>query len=103
MEERINISHLPEFDMAEQLRDGTDIADYLSLVLEEGDMDELMRAIGHVAKARGMTQIARETGLGRESLYKTFSAGSKPRFDTVISVLKALNIDLKAVAQNQNR
>ena len=83
--------------MASQLRSESDITDYLSIVLEEGDTDELIRAVGYVAKARGMTQIAQETGLGRESLYKSFREGVKPQFDRVLKVLPALNIDLKAV------
>ena len=98
MSRSINVTDLPEFDMATQLRDESDFAEYLSLVLEDGDSDEVKRAIGHVAKARGMTQIAKETGLGRESLYKALSAGAKPRFETILLVLRALNIDLKAVS-----
>ena len=98
MNTSIHVAKLPEFDMASQLRDETDIAEYLNMVLEDGDSNELMRAIGHIAKARGMTQIAKDTGLGRESLYKALSSGSKPRFETVMLVLRALNIDLKAVA-----
>ena len=97
MNTSIHVARLPEFDMASQLRDETDIAEYLNMVLEDGDSNELMRAIGHIAKARGMTQIAKDTGLGRESLYKALSSGSKPRFETVMLVLRALNIDLKAV------
>ena len=93
----IKLNELPEFDMAEQLQTEEDIATYISLVLEDGDTDELIRAIGHIAKARGMTQIAKDTGLGRESLYKSFREGAKPQFDTVIKVLNAINIDLKAV------
>lgn len=100
MAQKINVSSLPEFDMASQLRSEDDITDYLSLVLEEGDTDELIRAVGYVAKARGMTQIAQETGLGRESLYKSFRAGAKPQFDTVLKVLRALNVDLKAVTHH---
>ena len=98
MSKSINVADLPEFDMATRLRDENDIAEYLSIVLEEGDSDELIRAIGHVAKARGMAQIAKDTGLGRESLYKALSAGSKPRFETILLVLRALNISLKAVS-----
>ena len=52
---------------------------------------------GHIAKAKGMSQIAQDTGLGRESLYKTFKKGAKPKFDTVIKVLNALDIKLQAV------
>lgn len=100
MTQKTSVSSLPEFDMASQLRSESDITDYLSIVLEEGDTDELIRAVGYVAKARGMTQIAQETGLGRESLYKSFREGAKPQFDTVLKVLRALNIDLKAVTHH---
>lgn len=100
MTQKTSVSSLPEFDMASQLLSESDITDYLSLVLEEGDTDELIRAIGHVAKARGMTKIAHETGLGRESLYKSFREGAKPQFETVLKVLRALNIDLKAVSHH---
>jgi len=97
MTKKISVAELPEFDMAEQLRNKEDIAEYLSMVLEDGDSDELIRAIGYVAKGQGMTEIAKASGLGRESLYKTFRPGAKPQFDTVMKVLKAINIDLKAV------
>lgn len=63
-------------------------------MLAEGDNAEFLRAIGHVAKARGMAQIAKDSGMGRESLYKTFAPGAKPRFDTVVKVLHALGLDL---------
>ncbi|MFD1383158.1 addiction module antidote protein [Rhodanobacter aciditrophus] len=88
---------LKNFDMAEQLRDDADIAAYLSMVLDEGDTEELIAAIGHIAKARGMTQIAKESGLGRESLYKALRSGSRPQFDTILKVLKALGLELKIV------
>ena len=100
MTEKTSVSSLPEFDMATQLRSESDIADYLSLVLEEGNTDELIRAIGYVAKARGMSQIAQDAGVGRESLYKSFREGAKPQFDTVLKVLRAMNIDLKAVTHH---
>lgn len=90
--------NLKSFDMAEQLRSDADIAAYLSMVLEEGNSEELIAAIGHIAKARGMTQIAKESGLGRESLYKALRAGSRPQFDTVLRVLKALGLELKIVS-----
>jgi len=72
------------------------IAEYLNLALASGDTDLLLSAIGDVAKARGMAQIARDTGLGRESLYKALSAGAKPRFDTVFKVLQALGVQMQA-------
>lgn len=87
------------FDMAALLDSDEAISEYLSQVLAEGDSDELLRAIGYVAKARGMSQVARETGLGRESLYKAFAPGARPRFDTVLKVIHALGIDLYARSQ----
>lgn len=96
MANQVIVSDLPRFDMAEQLRNEEDVVAYLSLVLADGDTDELIRALGHVAKARGMTNIARKAGLGRESLYKALTPGAKPRFDTIQKVLKAMNISLIA-------
>lgn len=87
---------ITEFDLADYLDSEEMIAEYLSQVLAEGDTEELLQAIGHVAKARGMTQIAKDTGLGRESLYKAFAPGSKPRFDTVLKVMHALGVELHA-------
>ena len=98
MNKKIDIATLPDFDVADYLRDDEDIAEYLSQVLAEGDNDELLRALGHIAKARGMSQLARDTGLARESLYKAFRPGAKPQFDTVHKVLRALNVELRAVA-----
>ncbi|WP_294951027.1 addiction module antidote protein [Sulfurovum sp.] len=91
-------NELIPFDIAKYLDSDEAIAEYLSQVLEDGDNEEFLRAIGHIAKAKGMTQIAKETGLGRESLYKTFRAGAKPKFETVIKVLNAFGIRLQAVA-----
>jgi probable addiction module antidote protein len=87
-----------DFELSQYLDSKEMIAEYLSQVLEDGDMDELLTAIGHIAKAKGMSQISKDTGLGRESLYKTFAKGSSPKFDTVLKVLNSLNIKLKAVA-----
>lgn len=87
---------LTTFDMAALLDSDEAISEYLSQVLADGDNDEFLRAIGYVAKARGMAQIAKDSGLGRESLYKAFAPGSKPRFDTVLKVIHALGIDLHA-------
>ena len=74
------------------------IAEYLSQVLEDGDMNELLSAIGNIAKAKGMTQVAKETGLGRESLYKTFSKGSQPKFNTVMKIVNSFGVKLKVSA-----
>ena len=85
-----------EFDAASYLDSEEMIAEYLNQALASGDADLLLCAIGDVAKARGMAQIARDTGLGRESLYKVFAAGAKPRFETVLKVLTALGIQMRA-------
>ena len=82
------------FDMAEQLRDEQDIAAYLTLVLEEGDPGELAHALGVIARARGMTQIAAEAGMGREALYKALRADASPRFETILKVMHALGLRL---------
>jgi len=92
-------SKLQTFDITEYLDSQEAIAEYLSQVLEDGDTDEFIRAIGYIAKAKGMTLIAKETGLGRESLYKAFRPNAKPRFDTVIKVMNAFSIQLSAKPQ----
>ena len=66
------------------------IAEYLNVVLEEGDDSEIVVAIGNIAKAIGMTKIAEETGMSRPSLYKALSEGAKPQFSTIMKVLKAV-------------
>ena len=91
-------SKLTTFDAARYLDSKEVIAEYLSQVLSDGDIDELLAAIGNIAKAKGMTQIAKDTGLGRESLYKTFSEGSKPKFETVMKVLNSFGVKLQASA-----
>jgi probable addiction module antidote protein len=78
------------FDIADFLDNNEMIAEYLNTVLEEGDMADMITAIGHIAKAIGMTKIAEETGLSRPSLYKALSDGAKPQFATVMKVLKAI-------------
>ena len=92
------MTKLTTFDVSQYLDSKEMIAEYLSQVLQDGNMDELLEAIGNIAKAKGMSQIANDTGLGRESLYKTFSAGSKPRFETVMKVLNSFGVRLEASA-----
>ncbi|MGY1488258.1 addiction module antidote protein [Methylobacillus pratensis] len=96
MTKTIKISELPEFDMAEHLPDEQAIAEYLTIVLEEGDSAELMHALGTVARARGMTEIAKTSGLTREALYRALRADAQPRFDTITRVCKALGVKLIA-------
>jgi probable addiction module antidote protein len=84
------------FDMANYLDSDEAVAEYLTQVLADGDSAELVRALGHVARARGMTQIAKDSGLGRESLYKALKPGASPRFDTINRVCAALGVRLVA-------
>jgi probable addiction module antidote protein len=84
------------FDAARYLSNDKAIAEYMTAVLEADDLDLLLLALGDVARARGMAQIAKDTGLGRESLYKALAPGAKPRFDTVVKVARALGVHLYA-------
>ena len=86
---------LTNFDIAQYLDNKEVIAEYLSQILADGDMDELLEALGNIAKAKGMSQIASETGLGRESLYKTFHKGTKPKFDTIMKVLSSFGVRMQ--------
>ncbi len=81
-------------DTAEHRRTDEDVALYIEAVLEDGDPALIRDAIGIVARARGMSQIAREAGLSRESLYKALSQTGNPSFETVRSVLQALGLPL---------
>ena len=84
-----------KFDIAEYLEDHDMITEYLNTVLEEGDSADIISAIGYVAKAQGMSKIAEKTGLSRPSLYKALSDGSKPQFETILKVLRALGGNLQ--------
>jgi probable addiction module antidote protein len=86
------------WDAAEHLETKEDIATYLEVALEDGDPALIVAALGDVARSKGMTQISRETGLGRESLYKALSTEGNPEFTTVLKVLKALGLRLQVVA-----
>ncbi len=84
------------WDVAEHLETDEDMAAYLEATLEEGDPALITAALGDIARAKGMTQIARETGLGRESLYKALSPDGNPEFATVLKVVRALGLKLHA-------
>ena len=96
MTQKIKIADLPTFDMAQALRNEEDMAIYLSLVIEDDDPALLAAALGDIARARGMAQIARDSGLTREALYKALRPGASPRFDTIARVCKALGVKLVA-------
>jgi len=87
------------WDAADYLKTKRDVAAYLEAALEEGDPNLFAAALGDVARAKGMTHIARDTGLGRESLYKTLSPDGNPEFATVLKVLHSLGVKLHASAQ----
>ena len=84
------------FDAARYLTDDAAVAEYMTAVLETDDADLLLLALADVARARGMAQVAKDAGLGRESLYKALAPGAKPRFDTVLKVARALGVRLLA-------
>jgi probable addiction module antidote protein len=86
------------WDVAEHLETPEDMAAYLEAALEEGDPALVAAAMGDIARAKGITQIARETGLGRESLYKALSPEGNPEFATVLKVIRALGLQLHATA-----
>jgi len=96
MTKKTRIEDLPDFDMAEFLKSDEDIANYLTIVLEENNPAELTRALGVIARARGMTEVARAAGLTREALYKALRPSSQPRFDTIARVCTALGVKLVA-------
>lgn len=91
------------WDSAKYLKTDEDIVFYLEACLEEDDPALIMHALGVIARARGMTQVARETGLGRESLYKALSPEGNPEFSTVLKVLKALGIKLHAEVTTEKK
>lgn len=82
------------FDITDHLDNEEAIAEYLSQVMADGDDDEILRALGHVAKARGMSQLAKDAGVGRESLYKALKPGATPGFATVGKVVRALGFKM---------
>lgn len=85
------------FDAADYLDDEETIAEYLTAALEDTDPDVFLAAVRDIARAKGMTQLAKDAGLGRESLYKALTPGAKPRYDTMLKLLHALGVKLSAV------
>jgi probable addiction module antidote protein len=88
------INELPEFDAADFLDSEEAIAAYLNDFLEEGDAAMIAHALGTVARARGMTDVAKEAGMARESLYKALRPESSPRLETVMKVMKVFGLRL---------
>lgn len=85
--------------MADHLDSEEVIADYLSIVLEEDDPEVFIQALGTVARARSMKEIAEKTGLNRESLYKALSGDTNPRYETIVKVINAMGLKLAIVPQ----
>jgi probable addiction module antidote protein len=84
------------FDAAEYLNDEAAAVAYFEAALDEGDPSVIAAALGDIARAKGMTQVARDTGLGRESLYKALAPGANPEFATIIKVVHAVGMTLHA-------
>jgi len=90
------------WDVAEHLETKEDMAAYLEAALEDGDPTLVAAALGDIARAKGMADIARETGLGRESLYKALSPEGNPKFTTVLKVVRALGLRLRATIGHES-
>jgi probable addiction module antidote protein len=88
------MKNIATFDAADYLDNDSVIAEYLNAALEDENPDVFLQAIADVAKARGMSKLAQDTGLGRESLYKALAPGAKPRYDTIIKLVRALGVEL---------
>jgi probable addiction module antidote protein len=91
---KIKIKDLPKFDVVDYLKTEKDIAAYLSAVLEDGDPALFVAAIGDIAKAKGMSEIAKKSGVTREALYRALKIEARPRFETVAKVIHALGMRL---------
>ena len=96
MSKKIHVADLPEFDAAEYLDSEEAIAEYLTAMIDGGDPSMLAAALGDIARARGMSEIAKASGLTREALYKALRPNAQPRFDTVSRVCAALGVRLVA-------
>ena len=86
------------WDPAEHLETEEDMAAYLNVALEEGDLSLIMATLGDIARAQRMAIVAQETGLGRESLYKSLSPNGNPEFATVLKVVRSLGLRLRVTA-----
>lgn len=88
------------FDASDYLSNEETIADYINAALEDPNPDVFLTAVRDVARARGMAQLAKDSGLGRESLYKALTPGAKPRYDTMLKLLHALGVKLSVSPTN---
>jgi len=96
MTKKVKVSDLPVFDITEHLDSEQAIAEYITIVLEENDPTALADALGSVARARGMTDIAKASGITREALYEALRLNASPRFEMVSKVCAALGVRLVA-------
>jgi len=94
---------ITKFDVTDHLDNEEVIAEYLAVAVEDPDPNVFLTALGDVAKARGMAQLAKDSGLSRESLYKTLAPGAKPRFETIMKITKALGVPMVPVATVGNQ
>jgi probable addiction module antidote protein len=90
------MANFPPFDAADYLDNEETISAYITAALEDANPDVFLAAVRDVARARGMAQLAKDAGLGRESLYKALTPGAKPRYDTMLKLLHALGVKLSA-------
>ena len=101
MSKKISIADLPEFDVAEYLDSPEAIAEYISVIMEDNDPALLAAALGDIARAKGMNDIASASGLTREALYKALRPNAQPRFDTISRVLNALGLSLQVTTNHK--
>jgi len=94
---------LSKYDVADYLDSDEMVAAYLDLAFESGDLSRIAAALGNVARAKGMTKIAKATGLSREQLYKTLSAQGKPELATVLKVMAAFGAELRSSVRGAKR
>ncbi len=91
------------WDPAAHLSNADDIAAYLEAALQDGDPQLVAAALGDIARAKGMSQVARDAGLGRESLYKSLSSSGNPELATVLKVISALGLELHVTAADEEK
>jgi probable addiction module antidote protein len=91
---KLKVSQLPKFDVVDYLKTDRDMAHYLNAVLEDGDPALFVAAIGDIARAKGMMDLSKRSGVTREALYRALKMGAQPRFETVAKVINALGMRL---------
>lgn len=96
-----NVNKVTDWNVIDYLKTEEDIANYLEAALEENDIEFFLIALGDVAKARSINKIAKEIGVGRESLYKSFSGARRPNVETVFKAIDALGLKINFTPKNQ--